>query len=207
MMEEIPGNRTCVDCGNWNPDWASISYGTLMCLNCSGRHRSYGVKTSFVRSINMDSWDYKQVLTMLEGGNDQLRKFFARHRMAIDDNIQSNYTSDELTTTMAIIPRSSTSILSRRYHTKAAKFCRDHLMMHFLTVASGAMSGTPYRGREANRRNNGRGDITTNKGNNCKAVELRDDATETWKLGHPPSEYTGTAIFKSYRKHTEIVVE
>lgn len=36
--------------------WASVNNGILLCLNCSGVHRSFGVRVSFVRSITMDSW-------------------------------------------------------------------------------------------------------------------------------------------------------
>ena len=59
-----PRAQKCVDCGANGPQWASVSYGVLMCLECSGQHRSLGVHLSFVRSVSMDSWSDKQIRMM-----------------------------------------------------------------------------------------------------------------------------------------------
>ena len=55
----VAGNSNCVDCGEKNPDWASINLGVLMCLTCSGSHRHLGVHISQVRSLKLDTqcWD------------------------------------------------------------------------------------------------------------------------------------------------------
>ena len=48
LLFSLPGNNKCVDCGEERPDWASVSYGVLLCLNCCGRHRGLGVQVSFL---------------------------------------------------------------------------------------------------------------------------------------------------------------
>jgi len=49
-------NPTCADCGNADPTWASINLGVMVCIQCSGIHRSLGVHISKVRSVDLDQW-------------------------------------------------------------------------------------------------------------------------------------------------------
>lgn len=44
----IPGNDKCVDCGASRPDWASLGFGVLICLECAGYHRSLGKYISLI---------------------------------------------------------------------------------------------------------------------------------------------------------------
>jgi len=41
----IPGNDKCVDCSASRPEWASLGFGVLVCLDCAGYHRSLGEPT------------------------------------------------------------------------------------------------------------------------------------------------------------------
>ena len=45
VVKAIPGNTGCSDCGMKNPQWASVSFGNVFCLECSGVHR-YVVRSS-----------------------------------------------------------------------------------------------------------------------------------------------------------------
>jgi len=39
IIKAIPGNNICADCPTKSPQWASLSFGVLVCLECSGKHR------------------------------------------------------------------------------------------------------------------------------------------------------------------------
>jgi len=126
LLRSIPGNSRCVDCGKRNPDWASVTYGVLLCTNCSGRHRSYGVSVSRVRSITMDCWSHSQVLAMLEGGNEQLQNFFTRHHIV-----------------------EQSKVFDQRYKTKASRFYRKNMERHVAEIGDDGK----WMGREASRKN------------------------------------------------------
>lgn len=65
----VPGNDRCADCGVNDPEWACTNLGIIVCIECSGIHRSLGVHVSKVRSIVLDKWESDAIEVMLRLGN------------------------------------------------------------------------------------------------------------------------------------------
>lgn len=57
IQKSEPANYKCADCNKEDPDWCSINLGILVCIQCSGIHRSMGVHVSKVRSLTLDKLD------------------------------------------------------------------------------------------------------------------------------------------------------
>lgn len=51
ILRGIPGNDKCAECSASEPDWASLNLGILLCIECSGVHRNFGVHISKVHSF------------------------------------------------------------------------------------------------------------------------------------------------------------
>ena len=75
VLKKKKTNKKCCDCNAKFPQWASASFGILVCMNCSGKHRFLGPNISFVRSIAMDNWKEHEMRAMEIGGNKRFKEF------------------------------------------------------------------------------------------------------------------------------------
>lgn len=79
-------NSTCIDCSSKHPKWVSVYYGTFMCLDCAGVHRSLGIYLDSIKSIGLDTWSKQAYLPVKYGGNKRFREYLK----------EINFTSNEL---------------------------------------------------------------------------------------------------------------
>ncbi|KAJ2575549.1 hypothetical protein EV177_010989, partial [Coemansia sp. RSA 1804] len=54
LLHQDEANTRCADCGAPHPEWCSLSLACLVCIECSGIHRSLGTHVSKVRSLTLD---------------------------------------------------------------------------------------------------------------------------------------------------------
>ena len=71
-----PGNNVCFDCGSKGPKWSSPYLGIVICVECAAKHRSYGTHISFVRSVDLDKWNRKQLKSLELTGNAYTKERF-----------------------------------------------------------------------------------------------------------------------------------
>ena len=70
IKEILDSNKCCADCGKLQPEWVSLNLGVLICIECSGVHRSLGVHLSKVRSLKLDQLSKAEYILVHALGND-----------------------------------------------------------------------------------------------------------------------------------------
>ena len=74
VLDPAIGNTVCVDCGDNDPEWASVNLGIVMCIECSGIHRNLGSHVSQVRSLFLDCLSEEQVTRLTDVGNGKFNQ-------------------------------------------------------------------------------------------------------------------------------------
>ena len=123
LVYSLPSNDVCFECNSPSrPDWASVTYGIVLCLDCAGIHRGLGTHLSFVRSLTMDDMTDEQYGRMVHGGNAKFREYWEAHCKDKDSELlsdESPSTSDELRRKVRV-----------KYESIAARVYRETLSVH-----------------------------------------------------------------------------
>jgi len=90
LKEIVADNVACVDCGAEETEWASLSFGTLVCLTCAGFHRSLGTHLTSVRAIQLDTWSTEQVKYLELGGNARFRDYLLSLQISEPNTLSMN---------------------------------------------------------------------------------------------------------------------
>jgi len=77
LKEREKQNKFCMDCRSAQTTWGSATLGVFLCMNCAGIHRGLGTHLTFIRSIDLDQWNNKQLLIMMVGGNKRAQEYIS----------------------------------------------------------------------------------------------------------------------------------
>ena len=72
VRDNDQGNRWCADCNSESrTEWVSINLGIVLCIECSGIHRSLGTHITKIRSLTLDTTSFSTdtVEILLQIGN------------------------------------------------------------------------------------------------------------------------------------------
>lgn len=69
IKQILSENLNCADCEQKRPEWVSLNLGALVCIECSGVHRSLGVHLSKVRSLKLDQLSRAEYAVIQALGN------------------------------------------------------------------------------------------------------------------------------------------
>lgn len=86
MIGVCDENKQCFDCGQVDPEMASVNNGILICINCAAIHSALDDNLSRVKSTKKDIWNDDEIALMHLGGNKKLAEFFESYGLGEESN-------------------------------------------------------------------------------------------------------------------------
>lgn len=161
-IKSIPGNEFCADCGSSDPCWVTINLGVVLCIDCSGVHRSLGCQISRVRSLEYDVFHLETVRVLKLLGNTHMNGIWEQedyaHRKAqicsttdrkeyiCDKYIKRAFTGERKTTSLVTSPRTLATLFSPELElfqvVQTSDVCRTAELLHRFGVDVNLRNGT-----------------------------------------------------------------
>ncbi|CAM9455982.1 unnamed protein product, partial [Ectocarpus fasciculatus] len=95
VIDKILANSPlCAECDRPGPEWVSLNIGCLVCIDCSGVHRSMGVHISKMRSLTLDDLEPAEYAMLLSMGNTMTNSIWEKEldaRGAEKPTVRSHY--------------------------------------------------------------------------------------------------------------------
>ena len=88
---DIEANQKCFDCGQPNPQWASINNGVFLCLRCAGVHRHLCSDISLICSLQLETWNDKYMMFLKKGGNAQYKAALEEYNLHTTNSLEQKY--------------------------------------------------------------------------------------------------------------------
>ncbi|KAI7900117.1 uncharacterized protein BX663DRAFT_518634 [Cokeromyces recurvatus] len=108
-LRKDESNMICADCSAKSPEWCSLNLGILLCIECSGIHRSLGTHISKVRSLILDSSSFTPeiVQVLMSMGNRKANEIWESELLSNEHitsmNIKKPIPSDSRETKLKFI--------------------------------------------------------------------------------------------------------
>jgi len=127
-------NPRCAECDAPDPDWCVINHGVVICIECSGIHRSLGVHISKVRSLTLDTWSTELLDLISHIGNTKFNALYEHsmpsdyrkpspdsNRDAKEEFIRLKYVTHAFVSKLVLGRASSPEIQLHEFHAAVAK--------------------------------------------------------------------------------------
>lgn len=117
-------NPYCADCDAPRPDWASLNLGIMMCIDCSGVHRSLGSHISKVRSLKLDKWSKNLLQLLVLLGNEHINEIWEESLRRVTEPLPDPLTAQRMVSDSSVIVDSR----GHQHHLDKSHQQRDHAL-------------------------------------------------------------------------------